>query len=302
MCVFAVAAKADITVYVQCETAPFIWWWGGDNGFAGPEGDWPGTYQLTETWTSPTTGDTFWKYTFSGVSTISFLFNNGDTADTKQTTNVPDITSDRYFELSWNADPIAEGDDAGKYEMIDVTEDYAEIPDVEIKSIGISGNHNGWEASENVFKTIGENKYQYSADVAALKAVIPAAAETEGGAETQVWEFKFRPNATGWLGYGDIYPGETAPAVDWLEMVGDKNFGIDLIDITESYITFTLTFAGGKVLTKGWTLEAEKSNTNGITNVASEAKAGVKYNLAGQRVSNNYRGIVIENGRKMMVK
>ena len=33
MCVFAVAAKADITVYVKCDVAPFIWWWGADNGY-----------------------------------------------------------------------------------------------------------------------------------------------------------------------------------------------------------------------------------------------------------------------------
>ncbi len=78
MCVFAVAAKADITVYVNSDVAPFIWWWGGDNGYPGPEGGWPGTYQLTEQWEDPNSGDKFWKWTFEGVTTISFLFNNGD--------------------------------------------------------------------------------------------------------------------------------------------------------------------------------------------------------------------------------
>ena len=73
-------------------------------------------------------------------------------------------------------------------------------------------------------------------------------------------------------------------------------------DYNDGTITFTVTFAGGKDIMKGWSLEAEKGETNGITNVANKAKAGVKYNLAGQRVNNDYRGIVIENGRKYMVK
>ena len=295
MCVFAVAAKADITVYVKCDVAPFIWWWGADNGYAGPQGDWPGTYQLTEQWEDPNSGDKFWKWTFEGVNTISFLFNNGEATDTKKTGDVENATTDRYFTLSWD-------DGAGNVVFENITDQYIEIPDAKIDAIGVSGNHNEWAASENMFKTIGENQFQYSADVAALKAIIPATAAVEGGAETQIWQFKFRPNLIGWLGYWNIYYGdETDPGdgrlpvaeetIDWLEEV-DGNFAVDLINITDSYLTFTLTWAGGKDIVKGW----------GITNVANKAKAGVKYNLAGQRVNNDYRGIVIENGRKYMVK
>lgn len=305
MSVFALTASADINVYVQCETAPFIWWWGGDNGYLGPEGGWPGTYQLTEQWEDPNSGDKFWKWTFEGVTTISFLFNNGEATDTKQTGNVENATTDRYFTLSWD-------DGAGNVVLEDITEQYIEIPDAEVNAIGVSGNHNEWADSENLFNAIGENQFQYSADVAALKAIIPATAEVEGGTETQVWQFKFRPNLIGWLGYWNIYYGEeTDPGdgrlpvaeetIDWLEEV-DGNFAVDLINITDSYLTFTLTWAGGKDITKGWTLAAEKGEASGITNVANKAKAGVKYNLAGQRVNNDYRGIVIENGRKYMVK
>lgn len=305
MCVFAVAAKADITVYVQCETAPFIWWWGGDNGYLGPQGDWPGTYQLTEQWEDPSSGDKFWKWTFEGVTTISFLFNDGAAEGTKEIGKTENVTTDRYFTLSWD-------DGSGSPVCEDITEQYIVIPDAEVDAIGVSGNHNEWAASENLFKAIGENQFQYSADVAALKAIIPATAEVEGGAETQIWKFKFRPNLIGWLGYWELYYGEeTDPGdgrlpvaeetIDWLDQ-DEGNFAVDLKDITESYLTFTLTWAGGKDIVKGWTLAAEKGETNGITNVANKAKAGVKYNLAGQRVNNDYRGIVIENGRKYMVK
>lgn len=305
MSVFAIAANA-ITVYVQCETAPFIWSWGSSDGVDYNVGDWPGTNQLTETWVDPNSGDTFWKWEFpSTVTTISFKFNDGVT-DGKQTENIADnATTDRYFTLSWD-------DGEGNVVCEDITEQYIVIPDAEVNAIGVSGNHNGWADSENLFKAIGENQFQYSADVAALKAIVPATAEVEGGTETQVWKFKFRPNLIGWLGYWNLYYGEeTDPGdgrlpvaeetIDWLD-VDEENFAVDLINITDSYLTFTLTWAGGKDIVKGWTLAAEKGETNGITNVANKAKAGVKYNLAGQRVNNDYRGIVIENGRKYMVK
>lgn len=48
-------------------------------------------------------------------------------------------------------------------------------------------------------------------------------------------------------------------------------------------------------------------NTNsvetGINNITVDnAKKGVRYNLAGQRVNESYKGVVIENGKKMIVK
>jgi len=39
-----------------------------------------------------------------------------------------------------------------------------------------------------------------------------------------------------------------------------------------------------------------------ILSTKAQAKASIRYNLAGQKVDANYKGIVIENGKKMMVK
>ena len=39
-----------------------------------------------------------------------------------------------------------------------------------------------------------------------------------------------------------------------------------------------------------------------IQSAKAQAKAGIRYNLAGQKVDANYKGIVIENGKKFMVK
>lgn len=51
------------------------------------------------------------------------------------------------------------------------------------------------------------------------------------------------------------------------------------------------------------TITATFSETLGITNVtAAKAENAVRYNLAGQKVNNDYKGVVIMNGKKMLNK
>ena len=70
--------------------------------------------------------------------------------------------------------------------------------------------------------------------------------------------------------------------------------------------TFT-TFAAydklqeNAVLPMLFVLNDNESGINGITN-DNTVKNGARYNLAGQRVNNSYKGIVIENGKKFVVK
>lgn len=49
-----------------------------------------------------------------------------------------------------------------------------------------------------------------------------------------------------------------------------------------------------------FTADAPATGINNIT--AAKAQNGVRYNLAGQRVGKDFKGIVIENGKKMIVK
>lgn len=303
MSVFAVAANA-ITVYVQCEEAPFIWWWDADGGYAGPTDAWPGTYQFDGTWMDPNSGDTFWTYSFPAeVTKVSFLINNGAADGTKQTKDFKAITTDRYLILAWD-------DGEGNVSCEDITEQYIVIPDAEVNTVGISGNHNEW-ANDNAFTNLGNNTFTYSADIAALKTIIPPTSEVEGGVETQNWKFKFRPEGE-WLGYWDFYYGEdvdpgdgrkpVSEAIDWLDQ-DEGNFLLDLATISEPYVTFKITWAGGKDVTKGWSLEASKGDTNGISNVQNvKASNATAYNLQGQRVNANFRGIVVKDGKKFMVK
>ena len=51
------------------------------------------------------------------------------------------------------------------------------------------------------------------------------------------------------------------------------------------------------------TVYTADGSTTGINNItADKAQKGVRYNLAGQRVSKDFKGVVIENGKKMIVK
>lgn len=55
------------------------------------------------------------------------------------------------------------------------------------------------------------------------------------------------------------------------------------------------------VLPMLYVLNDNESGINGVTN-DNTVKNGARYNLAGQRVNNSYKGIVIENGKKFVVK
>ena len=49
-----------------------------------------------------------------------------------------------------------------------------------------------------------------------------------------------------------------------------------------------------------FTADGAATGINNIT--AAKAQNGVRYNLAGQRVSKDFKGVVVENGKKMIVK
>lgn len=99
--VCGVVMAKSITVYVQAETAPYIWSWGASDGVDYNVGSWPGANQFTETWTDPASGEMFWKYSFpESVEYISYLFNDGNIERPRQTSNVDNVTSDRYFILN----------------------------------------------------------------------------------------------------------------------------------------------------------------------------------------------------------
>jgi hypothetical protein len=275
---------------VQCDTAPFIWSWGAADGVDYNVGDWPGTNQFKDTWTDEETGDVFWEWTFpEGVYPISFLFNNGgvdaegNPIAVKQTADINSVTTDRYFILSWD-----DGD--GNVSLVDITEEYIELPDAQVTKVSLAGNHNGWSGDTQWFDVIEAGKiFQLAINTA------------EYSIPENLWEFKFRPNAQEWCGYWDVVNQEELPT--WLGEKGG-NFLIDLEEgITETEFTFTAIWGGGKEAGKNWTFTATAGSAgiNTLKTVLNSSNAAI-YNLQGQRVNDNFRGIAIQNGRKMIVK
>lgn len=243
MCVLAIAAQAKITIYVQSTTAPYLWTWGAAGGTFENVGEWPGTLQMTETYTHPDTGETFWMYSFpDDITSISLLFNNGDATNTRQSTDVTDVTSDRYFVLgAWS-------EDGSKITPQDVTEDYTEIPDATVSTLGISGSLDAWGWGDPiVYADVMEagKTFTFTLDPSTITA--------------NTVTFKFRPNGTSWTGYSDVtFTGDEAPS--WLESTSDGNFKLDFTKYTADAFIFTMTWNGGKSASTNWTLTAEATN------------------------------------------
>ena len=96
--------------------------------------------------------------------------------------------------------------------------------------------------------------------------------------------------------------------------ITDKKDGTNPTKITmcaNGIESATFTFAGKQVnfaievdySESAYDAQYDPSATTGIQNVKAEnAASAVVYNLAGQKVSENYKGVVIKNGRKMIQK
>lgn len=279
MAMMAFTTQAAITVYVKADVAPHIWaWTGAGNVFADP---WPGpTMELKKSVTDKNSQTMeFWYYTFDeSITSVGILFNNGAGAQTGDKT----ITSDRYYIYN------------GTTGLEDITENYTEIPDAQITSMYIVGNHNSWGNTTPMTEVTAGTKYSLVVDLTGVTI------------SEDFWIFKFRPNGSEWIGYAQVtdldVTLEDAGNIVENDLSSDKNFGIDL-GTNGRIFTFTATWGGGKDAAKNWTIKVEKGNTTGISDVKTDAansKVTPVYNLNGQRVSGSSRGVMIQNGKKVL--
>lgn len=270
MSVMVLAANAQVTIHVKADAAPYLWAW-NDSGDLMPEA-WPG-HQMTEKKTVQ--GTEFWTYTFDATVAlpVNILFNNGEG---KQTGNITGITTDRYFTYD------------GENSFEDVSDQYGvEIPDAVVDKLGLAGNHNSWGV--DAFDVVEPGKvFRISVDLTSVTV------------QEDLWRFKIRPNNQDWVGFMGVTFDGAAPA--WCyEAPADGNFEIDL-EIAGRIFTFTATWGGGKHADENWTFKAEQgaANIDAIQNVSDSAAP--RYNVAGQSVTSDYRGVVIQNGRKVVSK
>ena len=226
-------AWADVTVYVQAETAPFLYAWDGQGSL---NGEWPGT-QMTESAVVKET--TFWKKTFD-TSGFNIIFNTGK-EDTKQTPDINGITSDRYF--TFNATD-------GTY--VDVTEQYGELPDASVTSLKLAGDHNGWNGEDFTEVTAG---VEYTTTVDLTNQIVEEGTEDEGK-----WRFKFVVNGEIWFGFSNVTFDGGQPT--WIKQAESyDNFEVNLNDetLTSKIFTITATWGGGKYADKNWTVKIENA-------------------------------------------
>ena len=238
-----ITAKAvTATVYVKAEEAPFLYGWFTVNGRETKiNGAWPGT-QMTET-TKKINKEgeevEFWCQTFDFPETSSFniIFNNGlDGINQRQTGNISDIASDRYFTYD------------GETKYTDITEDFGvEIPDVEIQALSLISPLNEWNSMSDPFTEVEKNaKYTYTLDLTNVEL------------EEEYFRFKLMANHSAYMGYHNFTYDDPN---EWLEedlgMDGD-NIGLILEETDVRCFLITATFAGGKNIYEGWTLKIEE--------------------------------------------
>ena len=280
------ARALTATVYVQADEAPYLYGWFTVNGKETKiNGAWPGK-QMTETVTKTNQkGEsiTFWCQTFTiDATSFNIIFNNGkDGVDKEQTGNISDISSDRYFTYD------------GKHTYTDITEDFGvEIPDVDIQSIALLSDLNEWNGMAQLFTEVEHNvKYTYNLTLT----------EEEIEAIEGYYRFQLMVNSSAYLGWQTEGLTREDPN-GWLDqdlaVGGGANIGLDVEMAGTNAFLFTVTFAGGKDIYQGWTLTVAEGTANiNAIQVVNAAKAK-PYNLSGQRVNNNYRGLVINNGKK----
>ncbi len=273
--VMTVAANAAITIYVQATDAPHLWAWNTAGNIFSEA--WPG-HLLTEKTTVQ--GTEFWYYTFGDEidTPINIIFNDGGaTGPVKQTGNITGLTTDRYFTY----------DGATSYE--DVTEQYGgEIPDAEVTTLTLSGNHNAWGGDQFNVVQAG-SKFQITVDLTAVTV------------DEDLWNFKIRPNGQDWVGFSQVTFDGAVP--EWIdEAPADGNFEVDL-ELAGRVITLTATWGGGKHADENWTFKAEAGSGTGIVNMNRETITNNQYyTLDGRRVENPNKGLCIVNGKKVVVK
>ena len=81
--------------------------------------------------------------------------------------------------------------------------------------------------------------------------------------------------------------------------VSEKYYGTYTFNVTAGK-TYRVFVAGSKLGFYGF--EFAEGSATGINNVKAEKSNGVVYNLAGQKVANDFKGVVIKDGKKMIQK
>ena len=263
----------DITIYVQADQQPYIHFW----GIANEVSEWPGV-KLTETTTVNNlegTPITFYYKSFVNLdedAKINILFHYNENVD--KTHDINDVAATRYYIYK------------GSCEYEDITSQITGEADDAIEKMQLPGDFSGWNGDANTFEAT-EGRYTYV-------RVVDFSEVT-----TDIVTFKLLVNNGHWLGWNDIVVN--APEGWAQEAAADGNIQLNLAVIGAKQLTFTATWAGGKIASAGWSLKIAAEGTTGITTFADMNKADQQvFDLSGRRIANSQlsRGLYIKNGKK----
>lgn len=106
---YNIGSIPDFTVYFKPDTnwngTPKIYWWNASPAESLDDQNWPGINMQVH--------DSEWyKHTFSGVSSINVIFNNGSGGNGNQTEDLVDVTEDFWYE--WGTGVLSTKDDIAK--------------------------------------------------------------------------------------------------------------------------------------------------------------------------------------------
>ena len=217
-------------IYVESEQAPYLYAF--DANDQALNGDFPGN-QMTKTVTID--GKQFWTTKISSTDPFNINIIDGNQYRTREIY----VISDRYFNY------------LGLSSYRDVTEQYANAPEIQISSIALTGNHNEWGRND-LFTEVEPGK-QYTMDVDLTNVTL----------EDDVMQFKLYANACAWLGITSL----TLEAPSYVHSVGDpavgassRNIYMDLNEAPTRHFKFEAVWRGGTQMEEGWTLTITEVN------------------------------------------
>ena len=281
----------EMTVYVECTEAPYIYSW---NSAGQPtNGTWPGT-QLTNTVTKED-GKTFWTRTFATVP-VNIVINNGGDKTTNeegetiatgenmvQTADIKGLTHDSYFTF----DPTNSDKETN---WTDITSNYYTPEPVELPACA--------KPIENhVYCYFQGNKDYDSPRAWVWNEGKNFCGEWPGAKLTRVGDDGNGHLVWLWDGgdYVDLFDTYTPDPTQFPTNVLFNNGG-------EDPKTADFKFENGGYYDATGLL----GNVNTPTAISNVPFVVVPtqqtYNLSGQRVTNNYRGIVVREGKKLIVR
>lgn len=145
---------------------------------------------------------------------------------------------------------------------------------------------------------------------------VPAEKKIVYNEETEKWENQVDPE-TGedimWYPWGDdptlpmdIKMSENYSVFEYINQKGEATFfnrpflGLISFEVKKD-VTYWMLNPTSQLGFYGFKLEIGTSSDNaGVTSLSSRLVSATRYNLAGQKVSSNYQGLVIANGKKLM--